>query len=130
MREGNVETIRDVYEHWGAGDFRAGASLFEPASVFILSPDFPDSGIYVGADAVVGYMRGFLEPWENLTITALEFSVFGDTVVVEVQQQGKGRLSGADTGFSYFQLWTFRGETLTRLENLMTREEAMAAVGG
>ena len=129
MREGNLETLRAVYERWSAGDFGAGASVFDPASVFILSPDFPDPGIYVGPDAVVSYMRNFLEPWENLTITALEFSVFGDTVVVEVRQQGKGRLSGADTGFNYFQIWTFRGETLTRLENLMTREEAMAAVG-
>ena len=129
MHGSHTDLIRPVYERWEAGDFGAGAELFDEASVFILSPDFPDSGIYLGADAVVGYMRGFLEPWENLTITALEFSVFGDTVIVEVQQQGKGRLSGADTGFSYFQLWTFRDKTLVRLENLMTRQEAMEAVG-
>jgi len=130
MSANNLETIRTVYAHWSEGNFTAGAKLFEAASVFILSPDFPDSGVYVGADAVADYMRGFLEPWENLTITALELSEFGDTVVVEVQQQGKGRRSGAATGFRYFQLWTFRGGKLMRLENLMTRDEAMAAVGG
>ena len=120
--------VRAVYERWGQGDFTAGADLLDPASAFILSPDFPDSGVYVGPDAVAGYMRGFLEPWENLTVTGLELSEFGDTVMAEVEQQGRGKLSGADTGFRYFQLWTFRGGTVTRLENLMTRDEALAAV--
>jgi len=75
-----------------------------------------------------GYMRMFLEPWRRLTVTALHISEVGDTVVAEVSQQGEGRLSGASTGFLYFQLWTFRGEVVVRLENIMTREEALAAV--
>lgn len=122
--------VRKVYEAWTQGDFGAGAALFDEATVFILSPDFPDAGIYMGAKDVARYMRGFLEPWEELTVECLELTEIGDTVVAEVKQEGRGTLSGALTGFSYFQVWTFRGGTLVRLENLMHREQADAAVGG
>ncbi|MDQ2676641.1 MAG: nuclear transport factor 2 family protein [Actinomycetota bacterium] len=130
MSERESETVRRLYERWSQGDFSAGAQLFDDATVFILSPDFPDAGIYLGAAGISRYMRGFLEPWERLTITCLGLVQVGDTVVAEVRQEGAGELSGAMTGFEYFQIWSFRGGTLMRLENVMHREEADAAVGG
>ena len=129
MNEGYAETVRAVYERWNNGDFAAGAHLLDEATVFILSPEFPDSGVYVGRKALEDYMRQFLEPWDRLTVSLRSLSQFGDTIVAEVEQQGAGRFSGALTGFTYFQVWTFRGGTLMRLENLMTRDDAMAAVG-
>jgi ketosteroid isomerase-like protein len=130
MNQDNADTIRRVYEHWSRGDFAAGADLFDDASVFILSPEFPDAGIYLGQKEVERYMRNFLEPWERLTITLLELTEIGDTVVAEVRQDGTGELSGAVTGFTYFQVWTFRAGALMRLENFMRREQANEALGG
>ena len=129
MSEPPIDTIRRVYDSWAQGDFNAGTELFDEASAFILNPEFPDAGIYIGPDELERYMRGFLEPWEQLTVTCLELSAVGDTVVAEVHQSGKGELSGAVTGFRYFQLWTFRGGTALRLQNVMSRAEADAAVG-
>jgi len=129
MTERAIDIVRRVYEGWEKGDFRAAADLYDEASVFVLSPDFPDSGIYVGPEQMTKYMHDFLEPWEDLTIECLDMFDSGDTVVAEVRQSGQGTRSGAATGFTYFQVWTLRGGMLMRLQNVMRREEALAAIG-
>jgi ketosteroid isomerase-like protein len=129
VNERPTDIVRRVYERWAQGDFSAGGELYDEASVFVLSPDFPDSGIYVGRDEMLKYMRGFLEPWDNLTVECLDTVEAGDTLLAEVEQSGEGIRSGAVTGFTYFQVWTFRGGKLMRLENVMKRDEALTLIG-
>ena len=129
VSERPLDIVRHVYDGWAAGDFTRGAELYDDASVFFLRPDFADAGVYVGPDQMKRYMRNLLEPWERLTITCVDLAEVGDTVIAEVEQSGMGELSGAMTNFTYFQVWTFRGSTLMRLENIIRREEVEAAVG-
>ncbi len=75
------------------------------------------------------YMGHFLEPWERVTIAPEELIPAGDSVVAAIVMRGAGSGSGVATEFRYFQVWTFRGETLVRLENMRERDEALAAVG-
>jgi ketosteroid isomerase-like protein len=128
MSEQNVEAIRSVYERWGEGDFR-DTELFDPYVVLVLAADFPDPGPYLGREEVTKYMRGFLEPWSRLTIEAEEITAAGDSVVVGVLQRAAGAGSGAPTELRYFQVWSFRGGKVIRLENLRGRSEALEAAG-
>jgi hypothetical protein len=50
-------------------------------------------------------------------------------VLVGVLQRGVGDESGAATEFRYFQVWSFRGRKVIRLENFRERAEALEAVG-
>ena len=50
MSEENVDAIRGVYERWSEGDFRAGADLFDPLILFVMRPEFPDAGTYLGPE--------------------------------------------------------------------------------
>src|SRR5947209_6624913 len=109
MSEENVEAVRAVFERWREGDFSATVELFDPNVVLILRPEFPDAGTYLGLEGVARYMRGFLEPWANLTMEAGELLAAGDTVLTDVRQRGVGTTSGIPTELRYFQLWTFRG---------------------
>ena len=129
MSEENVEAVRGVYKRWAEGDFRAGIDLFDPLIVFVMRPEFPDSGTYLGPERVAEYMRGFLEPWTRLTIEAEELTEAGDSVVAAVCQRGVGTGSGAATEFRYFQVWSFRGPTVIRFENIRERAEAAEATG-
>ena len=129
MSNHTLEIVRGVYERWGKGDFAAGAELIDQASVLVLHPQFADAGIYAGPEEVRTYMRGLLEAWEHLTIRCLAAWSAEDCVVAEVEQSGTGRLSGAETSLRYFQVWTFRGGNLMRLENIMDRGDAFAAAG-
>ena len=46
-----------------------------------------------------------------------------------VLQRGVGDGSGLATEFRYFQVWSFRGRKVIRLENFRERAEALEAVG-
>ena len=129
MSQENVETIRSVYERWAEGDFRADVDLLDPLVVFVMRPEFPDAGTYLGLERVAEYTRGFLEPWTHITIVAEEITGAGDSVVVAVRQSGVGSGSGAATEFRYFHVWSFRGSRVIRLENFRERAEAFEAVG-
>jgi uncharacterized protein len=129
MATDTVEIVRSIYERWAKGDFASKFDLVDPHIVFVLSPEFPDAGTYVGSEALAAYTRGFLEPWTRLTIEAEELVPAGDSVLATVLQRGTGDASGAATELRYFQLWTCRGEKVIRLENFRRRDEALAAAG-
>jgi ketosteroid isomerase-like protein len=97
--------------------------------LFVLRPEFPDAGTYLGRERIAEYMRGFLEPWSRITIEAEDFTDAGDSVVVAVRQAGVGEESGAATELRYFQVWSFRGRKVIRLENFRERAEALEAAG-
>jgi ketosteroid isomerase-like protein len=123
------ELVRGVYERWAQGDFTASIELFDRHTVVVINPGFPETGAYVGPKVIEGYTRELLGAWERLTITAEEIIPAGDSVVAAVVWRGAGTGSGAETELHQFQLWTFRGDTLVRLENFRERADALAAVG-
>jgi ketosteroid isomerase-like protein len=129
MLQENVEALRAVYDEWGNGNFRAGVDLYDPDVVFVQGAGFPESGAYHGKEAIRQYMRTFLETWTQLSIEADDFVEAGDTVVAEVVQRGAGRESAAPGEFRYFQLWSFRGRKVIRLEVIRNREDALEAAG-
>jgi ketosteroid isomerase-like protein len=74
-------------------------------------------------------MRRFLEGWDHLVIEGEELIAAGDSVVAGVHQQASGKGSGAPVDMRYFQLWTFRGGAVIRLESVREREEALEVAG-
>jgi ketosteroid isomerase-like protein len=129
MSQENVEAVRGVYDQWGRGNFRAGVDLYDPLLLFIPLVDFPAAHHYLGPDGVRDFMLGMLEAWANFAIEAVEFIEAGDSVVVATRWRGMGRKSGALSGQTCFDVWTFRGRAATRLEFFKERIEALEAVG-
>lgn len=130
MAQKNVDIVRQIYEHWGRGDFRAGTELYDPHVLLVLRPEFPDSGVYCGPQEIANYMRDeFLSGFEDAVIKGEEFLGAGDTVVVRVNQQGIGPGSGAPVAMRYYQVWSFRGRSIIRLEMVRERSEALEAAG-
>ena len=125
MSEENVDFLRRLYERWGSGDFRTD-SWYVDGFELVMGPDFPDHGVHSGREGVRSYMRGFLDPWERLTIEAEELSDSGETVLARVLQRGTGASSGIEIELRYFQLWTFEGSAPTRMETIMDEGEAVA----
>ena len=131
MSEGsNLGTVRKVYEHWGNGDFASGVEPYGPDTELVLGADFPDAGAHRGLDAIRSYTRGFLSPWDSISIAADELQDFGDRVLVRVFQRGIGTSSGIEIEMRYFQLWTFEGSTASRVEAIMDEADALEAAQG
>ena len=129
MSQENVEALRAVYGDWERGDFTASLPLFDENVTLAIDSGIPDGGIYVGPDGVLKYTSRFLAPWESLTIAAESFRDTGDTVLVKVKQNGIGRSSHVPVELRYFQLWTFGGGRVVRLEVIMNEQTALEAVG-
>jgi ketosteroid isomerase-like protein len=125
----NVEVVRGIYAEWGRGNFRAGTDLFDAHVVLVIRADFPDAGAYVGRDEIRAYMRHFLANWTEPVIEAEDILGAGDTVAVAVHQQGTGSGSGLSIDMRYWQVWTFRGSAVIRIESIKERSEALEAVG-
>jgi ketosteroid isomerase-like protein len=129
MSQKNLEAVRAIYRRWSEDDFRASVDLLDPLVLFVMRPEFPDAGTYLGLERLAEYTRGFLEPWTHITVEAEEVVDAGDSVVVAVRQRGVGAGSGAVTEFGYYHVWSFRGRKVIRLENFRDRAEALEAVG-
>jgi ketosteroid isomerase-like protein len=71
----------------------------------------------------------FLADLEGAVIVGEEFLDAGDSVVVRVNQQATGAGSGAPVGMRYYQIWTFRGRSVIRIESVREGAEALEAVG-
>lgn len=130
MSAANVETLRRIYQRWERGDFSAGVELYDPHVVLVLRPEFPEAGPHYGRDAIRNYMReDFLRDFASPTISAEEFLDAGDSVVVRVDQRATGPRSGAPVRMRYYQVWTFRGGCVIRIESIMERPHALQAAG-
>jgi ketosteroid isomerase-like protein len=130
MSEENVEIVRRIYRRWARGDFRAGTELYDPDIRLVLRPEFPDAGVYHGPDEIRKYMReDFLRDWEAAAIVGEEFLDAGDSVVVRVHQQATGPGSRVPVEMRYYQVWTFRGRAVIRIESVRERPEALEAAG-
>jgi ketosteroid isomerase-like protein len=129
MSEENVEAVRAIHERFSEGDFRASVDLLDRHIVFVGMPDAPDAEALLGPEAVAKAMRGYFETWANFTLKAEEFIPVGESVLVKVRHQGVARISGVPTDAHYFQLWTFRGHKVIRIETFSERAPALEAAG-
>ena len=104
--------------------------LYDSLILLVQGEGFAEPGAYLGAEGVRRYMTTFLDAWERVAIRAERLIEAGDSVLAEVTQQAVGKESGASTpDWSYFQVWTFRGDRVIRLEVIRDRAEAFAAAG-
>jgi len=125
----HVERVRAIYAGWARGDFAAGTEHYDPNVLLVLQPEFPDAGTYLGLDAIRAYMRHFLAGFEGVTIAAEELVAAGDSVVARIRQQATGPRSGVPVAMGYYQVWTFRGGSVVRIESIRDRSDAFAACG-
>jgi ketosteroid isomerase-like protein len=126
MAEENVELLRRIYDRWQVGDFHT-ESLYDERFAIVMGQDFPDHGVHEGRGGLAAYMRGFLDPWERITIEAEELIDGGaNQVLARVLQSGTGSSSGIAVDLRYFQLWTFEDEKPVRMETIKDEAEARA----
>jgi ketosteroid isomerase-like protein len=96
MSQENVDVIRAIYDRDREGDFRASADLLDPHVILVLEKggdwglDIPESGRYVGREAVALYTRDLLKPWTGFTMDAEEVVAAGDSVLVKVHPPALG----------------------------------------
>ncbi len=117
-----IQALHDVYAEWALGRFRAGAELLAPDVEFWADPE---RTLYRGPEGVARFMAGFLKSFSDFRISAEQFEVRGDRVLVLQRQTGRSRTTGIDLDAATACIWTFRGDHVIKIEQIYRRDEAL-----
>ena len=90
----------------------------------------PDSlPVVMGKEAMVEMLRRYWGAFEDYSLTTSELIDAGQSVVVVLQEHGRGKGSGVPLDREWAQIWTFSRGRIVRVEPYRTRAEALEAAG-
>ena len=102
----------------GTRGFPSGHGAVQPYVLLVLRA-FPDAGAYCGPEEIQKYMReDFLADLEGAAMAVRSFSRPETVWSSRVNQQATGAGSGARVEMRYYQVWTFRGASVIRIESI------------
>jgi ketosteroid isomerase-like protein len=128
MSQENVELVRRGFEAWEQGDLEAHLGLIHE-DIVCCQVGGIDSKTYHGLEGYVEFASEWVAPYEDLRFHPSEFIDAGDTVVVEVPQEG--HLVGSDQLIkgTFWFVMTIRDRKMVRLETHRERDRALEAAG-
>jgi ketosteroid isomerase-like protein len=131
MSQENVEIVMAAYGVVQHRDFASPFDLADEEIVWDMSGfELPDMArLYRGHDGLREFWRDWLQAWERVEFKRLVPEDHGDHVIVEVNQRNRGRGSGVDIDFHYFQTFAVRDGKITASRMASTKAEALEAVG-
>ena len=92
--------------------------------------DLPDSGgIWHGPTGVKEFFRRWVGPFDDWSYEFGNVIDAGDSVVVRVNQWGRGKGSGVTVESEFWQVWTIRDGKVVRWRAYATEAEALQATG-
>ena len=125
-----MEVVRRILAQWAKGNFDEEAiAALDPDVVFVVRPEFPEFGVFLGLDGLADFTRRFFAQWERYTLEEKDLRAVGDTVLARVVQRSAGKASGLEVNLESFMLFTFQGARIVRIDNMLGEEDALEAVG-
>lgn len=130
MPPNNVDIVREAYDAVNLGDLDMAVSRIAPDMEYVASGTVPGAtGVFMGPEGVKEFIAGLYEEFDEPRADVSELLDAGDQVVVSATARGRGKLSGVETTWDTWQLWTVRDGKLVRGQGFTSREEALAAAG-
>jgi uncharacterized protein len=130
MPQENVEIVRAAYEAVNRGDLDAAVANIAPDMEYVASGAVPGAaGTYLGPEGVKRFVAGLWEEFDEPRAQIRDVIGAEDRVLVSTTARGRGKLSGVETRWDTWQLWTLRDGKLVRGQGFTSREEALAAAG-
>jgi uncharacterized protein len=126
MPSKNVEGLRDIYDHWGRGDWAYLPPIYADDFEWGYSDEFPGiAGVFRDTETPNPRMRAWLSGWEQWECDAEEYIEQGDTVIVLTRYRGRGKTSGVDVDVPGAHVWEMRDGMATRFEVFADREAVL-----
>ena len=130
MPPNNVDIVREAYDAVNRGDLDMAVSCIAPDMEYVASGAVPGAtGVFMGPEGVKEFIAGLYGEFDEPRADVSELVDAGDQVVVSATARGRGKLSGVETTWDTWQLWTVRDGKLVRGQGFTSSEEALAAAG-
>jgi ketosteroid isomerase-like protein len=128
MSQENVAIVLAYQQAWNAGDMDAIRDLLDAETIFRTPEGWPESGPYIGRDAVMRHLFQGREAWDIDEIERVSDLVHAtDRVVVRSIWRGAGR--GPEARMEWTTIFTVRNGKIREQEFFWDHAEALEAVG-
>jgi ketosteroid isomerase-like protein len=122
------------YQDWLRGDYEAVFARLDPDIEWFGPPDVsasgePGSGLSRGHAGVRRSLETWIGEWDDYSFELRRLIDFGDDVLAEGWQRGRGRTSGVEVSEEIFSVWTIRDGQAVRQQMFRDRVKARDAVG-
>jgi ketosteroid isomerase-like protein len=129
MPQDKLAIVRRAFDSFNRRDLAAAVEAFVPNAEWIPYLAALEEQTYRGRDQIEAMWREVLTGFPDFRIELIDVVVdHEDAIVVEVEFQGIGMASGADTRTTVFQLISFQAGKVIRVEGFRERTEALDAV--
>jgi ketosteroid isomerase-like protein len=130
MSQETVEVARALANDYARGDYAAVLARFHEEIEFEPPPDLTGGGqTYRGLAETTRAVAEFTLMWDDYHYEVRDLTDFGEDVLVEAWQRGRGRGSGVEVSETIYNLWTIRDGKAVRLRMYRERADALEAVG-
>jgi ketosteroid isomerase-like protein len=131
MSQENVEVVRKHIEAFRQGDASGALSYLDRHVVLdrsrVRGPDF---GVAYGHDAVNQTMRNYMGAFEEYDYELERLTDVGSgAVLAVVNEEGRGKTSGAPVRHSYAMLYTVIDAKIVRCTLFPSEDQALKAAG-
>jgi ketosteroid isomerase-like protein len=126
----NVEIGRRILDAYNRRDKAAYVALCDPEMEWIPPAEWPEAAPVRGPEAIWQFIVELDEPWEEGVYELVEvIDGTNDRIVAHLRRTVRGKASGVDAEFEYWNVATFRRRKQLRAEWFTGRTEAFAAAG-
>jgi ketosteroid isomerase-like protein len=130
MSQENVEIVRRAFEAFTREGPAAVVDFWDPEiELWLPSGMIQAGGTYRGHTAVLEWMKEWAEAWDEIDYKPEEFTEAGDSVLVSVLYDGRGKGSGVRVEGRFWYLITLRNGKTVRWELYPERTQALEAAG-
>jgi ketosteroid isomerase-like protein len=127
MSQENVEIVRRGFEHFMATGEPPWELFDEEVEVY--DHDTPDQGDYQGHEGVTRWLEDWGAAWAEWSIEPDEFIDAGNSVVIFIRMNTKGRGSGIEVQRQDALVYEIRTGMIVRIDYYNDRKQALDAVG-
>ena len=130
MSQENVEMVRRGFEAFNRGDLEGVAAEFAPDFEYVASGTIPGvGGVYRGPEGYRRFQEAFWAEFADGRAEINELIEAGDQVLVSATVRGRGKQSGVEASWDFWQLWTVQDGKVVRGQAFISRAEALEAAG-
>ena len=127
MSQENVEVARGALAAWNAKDLDALREAHDPNTIFKPVEGWPESGPFVGREAVMAFFEQLGEAWDTDAFEPTSLVDVRDRVVVRMVW--RGAFQGTESSMEFSAVYTLRRERILYSEIFWDHAEALEAAG-